>query len=72
LRDLFAAPAPMVVGLANDELGYMAPTYDFKASVNKFMLPRLPGHHYEETNSIGPSVTKLVVDAAARLLKETK
>ncbi|MFI5347312.1 MAG: hypothetical protein ACHQ51_13140 [Elusimicrobiota bacterium] len=72
LRDLVKAQAPMLVGLANDELGYVMPTYDFKISPTKSMLPRLPGHHYEETNSIGPSVTKILVDAATRLLKETK
>jgi hypothetical protein len=72
LRELVKAPAPMVVGLANDELGYLVPTYDFKISPTKSMLPRLPGHHYEETNSIGPSVTHIIVDAAARLLKESK
>ena len=72
LRELVKAPAPMIVGLANDELGYLVPTYDFKISPTKSMLPRLPGHHYEETNSIGPSVTGIIVDAAARLLKEAK
>jgi hypothetical protein len=71
LRDLVKAPAPMVVGLANDELGYLVPGYDFKTSPTKSMLPRIPGH-YEETNSIGPSVTNIIVDAATRLLKETK
>ncbi|MFI5360492.1 MAG: hypothetical protein ACHQ49_00870 [Elusimicrobiota bacterium] len=70
LRDLMKATAPMVVGLANDELGYLVPNYDFKVTPTRSMLPRLPGHHYEETNSIGPSVTKIVVDAAERLLKE--
>jgi hypothetical protein len=72
LRDLVKAPAPMVVGLANDELGYMIPGYDFKLSPHRWMLPRLPGHHYEETNSIGKSVTPIVVDAATKLLKESK
>jgi hypothetical protein len=72
LRDLLKAPAPMIVGLANDELGYLVPAYDFKISPTKSMLPRLPGHHYEETNSIGPSATGIIVDAATRLLKETK
>lgn len=72
LRDLIKAPAPMTVGLANDELGYLVPNYDFKVTPTKSMLPRLPGHHYEETNSIGPSSTQIVVDAAVRLLKETK
>jgi hypothetical protein len=71
LRELVNAPSPMIVGLANDELGYLVPAYDFKTSPTKSMLPRIPGH-YEETNSIGPSVTSIVVDAATRLLKETK
>lgn len=70
LRELVKAPAPMVVGLANDELGYFVPAYDFKVRRTTLMLPRLPGHHYEETNSIGPSATAIVVGAAAELLKE--
>ncbi|MDE2141693.1 MAG: hypothetical protein KGJ84_04705 [Elusimicrobia bacterium] len=72
LRELVKARAPMLVGLANDELGYVMPTYDFKVSPTKSMLPRLPGNHYEETNSIGPSATKILVGAAARLLQESK
>lgn len=70
LRDRIKAPVPMLVGLANDELGYLVPAYDFKVRPGKLMLPRMPGHHYEETNSIGPSATHIVVDAAAALLKE--
>lgn len=72
LRDLVKARAPMLVGLANDELGYVMPTYDFKTSPTKSMLPRLPGHHYEETNSIGSSAAAILTEAAVRLLKETK
>ncbi|OGR91439.1 MAG: hypothetical protein A2V88_06510 [Elusimicrobia bacterium RBG_16_66_12] len=72
LRDLVKAPVPMLVGLANDELGYLAPGYDFKIRPSKLMLPRLPGHHYEETNSIGPSATRIVTESAARLLKEAR
>lgn len=71
LRDLVRAPAPMLVGLAGDELGYLVPGYDFKTRANRWMLPRLPGH-YEETNSIGPSATRILVAAAARLLEEAK
>lgn len=69
LRDLVKARAPMLVGLANDELGYLVPGYDFKVRPSKLLLPRYPGH-YEETNSIGPTATGLIVDAAAKLLKE--
>lgn len=71
-RDLLKGAAPMVVGLANDELGYFVPLYDFKASLHKLMLPRLPGHHYEETNSIGPSAAGIVNGAVARLVEEKK
>lgn len=69
LRDLLKAPVAMIVGLANDELGYLVPNYDFKVRSSKTMRPRLPGHHYEETNSIGPSATQILTDAAARLLQ---
>ena len=71
LRDLIKAPVPMLVGLANDELGYVMPTYDFKVRPSKTMLPRWPGH-YEETNSIGPSATKILTESAARLLQEKR
>ncbi len=71
-RDLVKAPAPMLVGLTDDELGYFVPVYDFKASPHKIMLPRLPGNHYEETNSIGPSAAGIVNAAVARLVEEKK
>lgn len=70
LRDRVKAPAPMLVGLANDELGYLLPGYDFKANPSLSMSPRVHGHHYEETNSIGPSATRILLDAAARLLEK--
>ena len=69
LWERMRAPARLVVGLANDELGYIVPAYDFKIRRNAAMLPRMPGHHYEETNSIGPSATKVILDSAERLLK---
>ena len=68
LKQLVGKPLPFVVGLANDEIGYLVPEYDFKRKDNVTLLPRLPGHHYEETNSIGKSATGLVVEAAKRLV----
>ncbi len=68
LKDFIRRPLPMVVGLANDEIGYLVPKYDFKIRDNRLMLPRLPGDHYEETNSIGPAATGLIVHAAEGLL----
>lgn len=69
LWDFMKAPVNGIVGLANDEMGYVVPAYDFKIRPNVLMLPRLSGDHYEETNSIGPSQTKILVDAATELLK---
>ncbi len=71
LRSRVRAPVPMLVGLADDELGYLVPEYDFKIRPGKLMLPRLPGH-YEETNSIGRRAAGLVLEAAEELLKEPR
>lgn len=48
-----------VIGLANDELGYILPVEDFKYPWNPFQ----PGKHYEETNSIGKDITPKVMGA---------
>lgn len=48
-----------VIGLANDELGYILPVEDFKYPWNPFK----PGKHYEETNSIGKDIASKVMDA---------
>ncbi len=53
------AQATGVIGLANDELGYILPVEDFKYPWNPFK----PGKHYEETNSIGKDITRKVMDA---------
>ena len=48
----------MLIGLANDQLGYMIPPYDFRDD------------EYEETMSIGPATALIVRDTALRLLSE--
>jgi hypothetical protein len=48
-----------VIGLANDELGYILPLEDFIYPWNPFK----PGKHYEETNSIGKDITPKVMNA---------
>jgi hypothetical protein len=65
--DLGAAPSPpylrerlgtrwaIPLGLCQDEIGYLVPTYDFKlAEGASAYLEEAEGDHYEETNSIGP------------------
>ena len=54
-----------IVGLANDELGYILPVEDFKYPWNPFK----PGKHYEETNSIGKEIAPKVMDALKELMK---
>jgi hypothetical protein len=55
---------PGVIGLANDELGYILPAEDFKYPLN----PLNPGAHYEETNSISKVIGPKVMDAVRSLL----
>jgi hypothetical protein len=54
-----------VIGLANDEVGYILPVEDFKFPSNPFK----PGRHYEETNSIGKGIAPAVMDGIASMLE---
>lgn len=53
-----------VIGLANDELGYILPLEDFIYPWNPFK----PGAHYEETNSIGKAITTAVMQTLRELI----
>ena len=53
-----------VIGLANDELGYILPAEDFKYPLNPFR----PGSHYEETNAVSKEIGPEVVRAIHSLL----
>jgi hypothetical protein len=55
--------------MANDELGYFVPEYDFRVAPTRSMLPKPKGGHYEETNSVGRSATALVMEAAGSLVE---
>ncbi len=66
LRDAGAQVAG-VIGLANDELGYILPVEDFRFPLTPFK----PGKHYEETNSIGKDITPQVMDGLRSLLHQT-
>ena len=58
------AKVPAVIGLANDELGYILPVDDFKYPLN----PLNPKTHYEETNSIGKTIGPKVMEAVLSLI----
>lgn len=59
----------LVVGLANDEIGYIVPPSDFLVNPELPYLERFVDFkdedHYEETNSVGPECAQAVADAFA-------
>ena len=58
---------PWIIGLGNDELGYIIPEYDFILDDLIPYFQEAEGDHYEETNSVGPHMAG-VVDAQADAL----
>lgn len=58
------APITAIVGLTNDELGYILPLEDYIYPDNPFE----PGDHYEETMSVGPEAGPRLREAAMRSL----
>ncbi|MBE6561211.1 MAG: hypothetical protein E7662_08785 [Ruminococcaceae bacterium] len=66
----------IVVGLANDELGYIIPPSDFVVNEEAPFILRVEGggeDHYEETNSVGIGTAAAIADAmklALGLLKK--
>jgi hypothetical protein len=56
-----------ILGLGNDELGYIIPEYDFVISQDSPYIDQAEGDHYEETNSLGPA-TAVLLDEAVRTL----
>ena len=54
-----------ILGLANDELGYILSKEDFRYPLNPFR----PGKHYEETMSLSKAVGPAVVEALRNLIR---
>ncbi|MBI4056467.1 MAG: hypothetical protein HY399_02860 [Elusimicrobia bacterium] len=71
IKDLMRGRYNTVVGLASDELGYIIPEYDFMVQPTRTMSPRPPGHHYEETNSVGKRAAGIILKAVQELLAKT-
>ena len=66
----------LVVGLANDEIGYIVSPSDFLINETLPYLERQKDatgeDHYEETNSVGPGCAQAVAEAFARALEALK
>jgi hypothetical protein len=56
-----------VLGLGNDELGYIIPEYNFVVADPGAYLFEAGGDHYEETNSLGPNTAALLDEAIDKL-----
>jgi len=69
LKTRMGAAHNWIIGLGNDEVGYIIPPYNFKLHESTPYLQEAPGHHYEETNSLGPETAPLVEAAIIELLE---
>ena len=57
-----------MLGLANDEIGYVVPARDFVVDDERPYLDRPDcGGHYHETNSLGPRTAELLLRAVDEL-----
>lgn len=63
----FGVKELMIIGLANDELGYIVPPSDFLLNENAPYIERIEDSlgedHYEETNSVGPECAWAIANA---------
>lgn len=63
-----------VVGLCNDELGYIIPKNDFYLNQETPYINGATDHldrrHYEETNSVGPRVAETLLNNIQKIIKE--
>ncbi|MBQ2433962.1 MAG: hypothetical protein II266_05985, partial [Clostridia bacterium] len=66
----------LIIGLANDELGYIVPPSDFLLNEKlPYIERRRDGRgedHYEETNSVGPECAIRIAEAFENALKKLK
>ncbi len=69
LKAQLGGEKPVVLGLANDENGYLIPEYDYVLHPTRPYSEQALGDHYEETNSLGPRTTPLVMGALKGLLE---
>lgn len=65
----------LVIGLADDEIGYIVPPSDFRVHETLPYLERAEVNgrkHYEETNSVGPDAAGCVAQALETLVKRVQ
>ena len=64
----------LIIGLSNDELGYIVPPSDFLLNKEAPYLAKTMDYkgenHYEETNSVGPLCAERIAEAFDGLMQE--
>ncbi len=68
-EDRMTRPTKWLLGLCPDELGYIIPGYDYKLDERQPYIEDAPGHHYEETNSVGVSIGPILEGHVINLLE---
>jgi hypothetical protein len=68
LGEQLGADGAWVIGLGNDEVGYLIPEYDFVVADAGAYVFEAEGDHYEETNSLGPKTAGLLERALLDLI----
>ncbi len=69
LLDQLGGDYRWIVGLANDEVGYIIPPYNFVLNESVPWLLEAGGDHYEETNSLGAETAPILEGWAQQLLE---
>ena len=64
----------LVIGLCNDEIGYIVPPSDFRLNEELPYIEPLKvtsgENHYEETNSVGPKTSEIIADAFEKAIND--
>ncbi len=66
-KDRMPDGVPILLGLGQDELGYIVPPYNFVLDDRQPWFDEAEGDHYEETNSLGPRTATLIDEEVQRL-----
>ena len=72
IKDRMTSTYRWIVGLGNDELGYIIPEYNFQLGAPQPWVDEADGDHYEETNSLAPNMASLVDQHADLLIHWAK
>lgn len=68
VKDEMSGSYRWIVGLGNDEIGYIIPSYNFMLSEDSPYILEADGHHYEETRSLGPTTAERIQTQTRRLV----